>query len=67
MHGVLTEQAMVALPRSMYLSYNMATWLPHQSYLLLQEFLGTFESMNLFKPTRDYQKEAAGIKNNEMD
>ncbi|XP_039269089.1 retinol dehydrogenase 10-like [Styela clava] len=56
MHAVLTDRVMVCIPRSMYISYNIQTWMPHKVGLLLHDFLGSFDSMTGFVPARGYQK-----------
>lgn len=59
MHAVLTNRNMVVIPRSMYFSYNMSTWMPHAANITLTKFAGILDSMKTFVPTREYQKKAA--------
>ncbi|XP_039272464.2 retinol dehydrogenase 10-like [Styela clava] len=61
MHAILTNRSMVVIPRSMYFSYNMSTWMPHAATLAISKFTGILKSMESFIPTRDYQKKAAKI------
>lgn len=55
MHAVLTNQKMIAIPRLMYLFYNVMTWLPHQAIVLVGDFVGSNQAMDKFIPNRDYQ------------
>lgn len=55
MHAVLTNQKMIAMPRLMYLFYNVMTWVPHEAVVLLGEFCGSNQAMDKFIPNRDYQ------------
>jgi len=58
MHAVLTDRPFVAIPRTMYLMYNSATWMPMRLQAALCKFMGFDEAIQKLVPKRKYQVEA---------
>ena len=58
MHAVLTDRPFVAIPRTMYLVYNSATWMPVRLQAAINKFMGFNEAINKLVPKRKYQIEA---------
>jgi len=67
MHAVLTDRPFVAIPRTMYLMYNNATWMPMRLQAALCKFIGVNEAMKKFLPTRSYQLKASESWTNEWN
>uniref|UniRef100_H2ZIJ8 Short-chain dehydrogenase/reductase 3 n=1 Tax=Ciona savignyi TaxID=51511 RepID=H2ZIJ8_CIOSA len=55
MHAVLTEQEMVAIPRTMYFAHVLSTILPVKALIAGYKFVGADKAISYFKPNRDYQ------------
>nr|CAB3254195.1 estradiol 17-beta-dehydrogenase 11 [Phallusia mammillata] len=55
MHAVLTNRPFVAVPRVMYISYNLSTWMPMKVLAAVYEYTGANDAISRFIPNRPYQ------------